>query len=736
MKTGRNFLFYIFTIGIFILLMYIVIDHGKVLQHDKLINLITEGNATTDLHSGGDTSAFSGLIDELLLSMKHPLGVLIIQIVSIIAFSRIFGYFFNKIGQPTVIGEIVAGIILGPSFLGLFFPSVSAFIFPPDSLATLQYLSQIGLILFMFIVGMELDLKVLKKSAGISVAVSHASIIFPYLLGVILSYFLYTKYAPANIPFLAFALFMGIAMSITAFPVLARIIQERGLTKTPLGSLALTCGAIGDITAWCILAAVIAIVKTGTFLNSLFTIGLAIIYLNVMIFVIQPFLKKIGTVYISKETLSKTVLSFIFFILFLSAYFTELIGLHALFGAFLAGVIMPHATEFKKNMVEKIEDVSLVLLLPLFFAFTGLRTQIGLLNEGHLWVVCFAVIAVAVVGKFGGTSLAARFGGMTWKDSFSLGVLMNTRGLMELIILNIGYDLGILSPEIFAIMVLMALITTFMTGPALSGINRLFDRKQFTFQGKGKQLFRVLISFGPPQMGSTLLKLANIITPSNETITPSFTAMHLTPSSEIHPTNALVYEQEGFELLKRTARDLNLNVHTKYKATDEVQNEILKTVNKENFDLLLLGSARSVFTENVLGGIVRKLLSDCKCNLGIFIDRDFTFPKRVLAIVPPPGNPLFEKILKHLYQNGDVVSMTITGLLTNIEGRNDIQLLFNEPGKAAVELTPFNVLMNPGRTPKESFDLMIVSIEGWKMLVSRNTWPIESLPSILILRGN
>jgi Kef-type K+ transport system membrane component KefB/nucleotide-binding universal stress UspA family protein len=736
MKARRNFLFYIVTIGIFILLMYIVIDHGKVLQHDKLINLNAIGNSSTDLHSGGDTTAFSRLMDELLLGMKHPLGVLIIQIVSIIAFSRIFGYFFNKIGQPTVIGEIVAGIILGPSFLGLFFPSVSAFIFPPDSLITLQYLSQIGLILFMFIVGMELDLKVLKKSAGISVVVSHASIIFPYLLGVILSYFLYTKYAPANIPFVAFALFMGIAMSITAFPVLARIIQERGLTRTPLGSLALTCGAIGDITAWCILAAVIAIVKTGTLLNSLFTIGLALIYVNVMIFVIQPFLRKIGTVYISKETLSKTVLSFIFLILFLSAYFTELIGLHALFGAFLAGLIMPHATEFKKNMIEKIEDVSLVLLLPLFFAYTGLRTQIGLLNEGHLWVVCFAVIAVAVMGKFGGTSLAARFGGMTWKDSFSLGVLMNTRGLMELIILNIGYDLGILSPQIFAIMVLMALSTTFMTGPAMSAINRLFDRKQFSFNVKGKQLFRVLISFGPPQMGSTLLKLANIITPSNDTLTPSYTAMHLTPSSEVHPANALAYEQEGFELLKRTARELNLNVHTKYKATDEVQNEILKTVKKENFDLLLLGSARSVFTENVLGGIVRRLLSDCKCNLGIFLDRDFTTSKRVLVIVPSSGNPLFEKILKRLYQGGDVASMTITGLLTNVEAHNEIQQLFNEPGKAAVDLTPFNVLLNPGRTPKESFDLMIVSIESWKMLVSNNTWPIDNLPSVLILKSN
>jgi len=736
MKAGRNLLFYIITIGIFLLLMWIVIGHGKALQHDKLISLLAIGKTNNIPLSSDNTNAFSSLITELTHSMRHPFGVLIIQIISIIAFSRIFGYLFNKINQPTVIGEIVAGIILGPSFLGLFFPSVSAFIFPPDSLITLQFLSQIGLILFMFLVGMELDMKVLKKSAGIAIIVSHASIIFPYLLGVILSYFLYTNYAPANIPFIAFALFMGIAMSITAFPVLARIIQERGLTKTPLGSLALTCGAIGDITAWCILAAVIAIVKTGTLVNSLFTIGLAVLYLNIMIFVIQPFLRKIGTVYISKETLSKTVLAFIFFILFLSAYITELIGLHALFGAFLAGVVMPHATEFKKNMVEKIEDISLVLLLPLFFAFTGLRTQIGLLNESHLWIVCLIVIAVAVVGKFFGTSLASRFGGMNWKDSFSLGVLMNTRGLMELIVLNIGYDLGILSPEIFAIMVLMALSTTFMASPALSTINRIFNKKKFIFQNKGQQLFKVLLSFGPPQMGSTLLKLANIITPSSENIIPNYTAMHLTPSSEVHPTNALVYEKEGFDLLKKTADDLKLNVHTLYKATDEVQNEILRTANKENIDLLLLGSARSVFTENVLGGIVRKLLSDCKCNLGIFIDHDFINAKRILAIVPSPGNQIFENILKQLYHNGEIDSMTITGLLTNIEGRNDLQQLFSEPGKAVVKMIPFNILLNPGHAPKASFDLIIISIEAWKMLVSRNTWQIDSLPSVLILKSN
>ncbi|MDP4290681.1 MAG: cation:proton antiporter [Bacteroidota bacterium] len=736
MKSQRNILFYIVTIVIFTLLMWVVIDHGKALQEHFTAISLSAPHSTSGSHPSSYTGSLSHLFNELSANMKLPFGILIIQIITIILFSRLFGFLFNKINQPTVIGEIVAGIFLGPSFLGYFFPDVFAFIFPPDSLLTLQFLSQVGLILFMFLVGMELDLRVLKKTAGIAIVVSHASIIFPYLLGVILSYFLYPNFAPHNIPFFAFALFMGIAMSITAFPVLARIIQEKGLTRTPLGSMALTCGAIGDITAWCILAAVVAIVKTGTFANSLFTIGLSILYLNVMLFVVQPFLRKIGTVYISKETLSKTVLAFIFFILFLSAYITEMIGLHALFGAFLAGVIMPHAIEFKKNMVEKIEDISLVLLLPLFFAFTGLRTQIGLLNDSHLWLVCLAVILVAVAGKFGGTSLAARFGGLTWKDSFSLGVLMNTRGLMELIVLNIGYDLGIISPQMFAILVLMALITTFMTGPALSAINHVLDRRQFAFHGKGHQFFRVLISFGPPQMGSTLLRLATIITPSSENLTPSYTAVHFTPSSEVHPTNALIYEKEGFELIKKTANKLKLDVHTRYKATDEVQNEILKIANNENFNLLLLGSARSVFTENVLGGIVRKLLSDCKCSLGIFIDRGFINPKRVLAIVPPPGNLMYENILKKFYQGGEVAKITVTGLLTNIEVRNDLQQLFGEPGKADINMVPFNILLNPGHAPKESFDLMLISLDGWKMLISRNTWSIESLPSVLILKSD
>lgn len=733
MKTGKNFLFYLITIGIFTLLMWIVLGQGKQLQFDKIQHVISLNAKYSAPSAIDNSSSLTQFLRELFSRLKNPLTVLIIQIITIIFFSRLIGLLFSKINQPTVIGEILAGIILGPSFLGYFYPEIFTFIFPANSLNTLQFVSQIGLILFMFLVGMELDLKALKKTAGVAVIVSHASIIFPYLLGVILSYFLYADYAPANVPFIAFALFMGIAMSITAFPVLARIIQERGLTKTPLGSLALTCGAVDDITAWFILAAVIAISKSGSFMNSIYTIILSVGYILIMLYVIQPFLRKIGSVYISKETLSKTVLSFLFFILFLSAYITELIGIHALFGAFIAGVIMPHNTDFKKNIVEKIEDLSLVLLLPLFFAFTGLRTQIGLLNHGHLWIVFALVLFVAIAGKFGGSSLGARFGGVSWKDSLSLGALMNTRGLMELIVLNIGYDLGILSPEIFAILVLMALITTFMTGPGLNLIEYLFEKKQHSLLGKDHHRFKILISFGPPQMGSTLLKLSNYIFPSSETIKNQITAIHLTPSSEVHPTNAAVFEKEGFGPLKSTASELGIKVHTRYKATDEVQNEITRTANKENFDLLLLGSARSVFTENILGGKVKKIINDCNCNTGIFIDRDFTKPKRILALVPPPGDELYETVLKSLYHNPAVESLSLTSLLTNIEARNDLQSLLEPSGETDIEYIPFNILMNPDRSPRESYDLILVALTGWKMLVSRQTWQIENLPSVLIL---
>ncbi len=420
---------------------------------------------------------FRVFIDSLIHNLSQPISILLLQIIVIIACARFLGFLFKKIGQPAVIGEIVAGIILGPSILGLFFPEVNQFLFPAGSLITLQFMSQIGLLLFMFIIGMELDLSAIRKQAYDAVIISHASIIIPYTLGMGLAYFIYKEYAPATVAFLPFALFIGIAMSITAFPVLARILQEKKLTKTKLGAMTLTCAAADDLTAWCLLAAVIALVKSGSPLSVLFTFMLALLYVFVMLKMVHPFLIKLEKIYNRNEKKRSSIIAFLFIMLIISSYISSMIGIHALFGAFLTGVIMPSNFNFRKIVIDKIEDVSIILLLPLFFVISGLRTQIGLLNEGHMWTTFGWVLLVAVIGKFGGSAIAARMVGQNWKNSLSIGVLMNTRGLMQLIVLNIGYDLGIISAPIFAMMVLMALVTTFMAVPALNLINWMMPEK-------------------------------------------------------------------------------------------------------------------------------------------------------------------------------------------------------------------------------------------------------------------
>ena len=464
--------FYIIIVAGLGFVIYWITKQGNVLQSPTL--------TAQQMQTAKDTAAvsdFQVFTDSFKHNLSEPLTVLLLQIIVIIAFARLFGFLFKKMGQPAVIGEIVAGIILGPSVIGAYFPEINHFLFPAASLVTLSFLSQIGLILFMFIIGMELDLKAIGKQAYGAVIISHASIIIPYTLGMGLAYYIYRDYAPAGITFLSFALFMGIAMSITAFPVLARILQEKGLIRSKLGAMALTCAAADDLTAWCILAAVIALVKSGSSISVLYTIGLAIVYVLVMLKLVRPFLERLSNVYDNKEKKRTPIIALLFVILIVSSYITSVIGIHALFGAFIAGVIMPSSFSFRKIVIDKIEDVSIILLLPLFFVITGLRTQIGLINEGHLWVTFGWILLVAVAGKFGGSALAARMVGQSWKDSLSIGVLMNTRGLMQLIVLNIGYDLGILSPEIFAMMVLMALVTTFMTGPALDLINWLMKEK-------------------------------------------------------------------------------------------------------------------------------------------------------------------------------------------------------------------------------------------------------------------
>jgi Kef-type K+ transport system membrane component KefB len=401
-------------------------------------------------------------------TFNHPLSRFLLQLLVILIATRAAGWVLRKCGQPAVIGEIGAGIILGPSLFGAYFPGFTTFLFPTASLGTLQLVSEVGLVLFMFVIGIELDAEVVQKKARQGVIISITSIVLPFALGLALSFYIDPKYIVPGASHYGFALFMGIAMSITAFPVLARILRERAMATTRLGALALTCAAADDVIAWCVLAVVTAIIKAGSLNDAWITIGLAVAYVIIMLMVVKPILHRRLVERPAGEGMPRYMIPVALGGMLLSAWVTQVIGIHALFGAFLAGLVVPVDWAYRKAFIARIEDVAQVLLLPVFFMITGLRTQIGLLGSVGALVTCALIILAAVAGKLGGTLLAARYTGENWRDSLALGALMNTRGLMQLIVLNIGHDLGILSEEMFAMMVIMALVTTMMTGPILN----------------------------------------------------------------------------------------------------------------------------------------------------------------------------------------------------------------------------------------------------------------------------
>jgi Kef-type K+ transport system membrane component KefB len=747
----------VLTIGGFSLLILYILDLGHVLEAKKAIQAIAHNE-----------SSWVQFIKTYHHNLTHPLAILLLQIITIIIVARVFGFICKKIRQPTVIGEIAAGIFLGPSFIGAYVPEFSSFLFPAQSLGNLQFLSQIGLIFFMFIIGMELDLRILKNKANDALIISHASIIFPFTLGIGLAYYIYINFAPANINFLSFALFLGIAMSVTAFPVLARIVQERGLSKTRLGTIVITCAAADDITAWCLLAIVIAVVKAGTFVSAIYTIIMAIGYVILMVKVVQPFLRKLGDKYSYKESLSKPVVAVFFVILLLSAFTTEVIGIHALFGAFLAGVIMPSNMNFRNIFIEKIEDVSLVLLLPLFFVFTGLRTQIGLLNDLYLWKICGLIVMVAVVGKFLGSALSARYVGQTWRDSLTIGALMNTRGLMELVVLNIGYDLGVLTPEVFAMMVIMALATTLMTGPALDLINKVLPEKKYPvthLEDRGARKYKMLVSFGNPQRSQNMIKLANCFVKKTIQHT-SVTALHLSHSTELNQINTPEYEHGIFRPIEKEAKRLQIPLFTVFKATQDIDKEIVHTANTGNYDLVIIGIGQSIFEGTLLGKIlgftskiinperlldtitgkeklfentifgerVKLIIKTSKVPVGFFIDKDLDEVQHVLIPIFSISDSFLLVYAQKLIHNSDV-KVTIVDVTGTIRQNPEIK----ENIKSIERITQHNMtICEEEKLDQELLSaqqLMIISIDGWqKALDIESAW-LSNTPSTLIIKA-
>ena len=411
---------------------------------------------TSAVHAAGHGPAAGGASDVLW----H----LLIALAVVVAVGRLLGQLFRFIGQPAVIGEVIGGIVLGPSLLGHVAPDLYVYLLPSSVAPFLGIVAQLGVILYMFLVGLELNPDSLRGQVHSTVATSHASIVLPFTLGAALSLYLYPRFSTSDVPFTNFALFLGVAMSITAFPVLARILSDRGMSRTKLGAVALTCAAIDDVTAWCLLAFVVGVVQAKA-ASALVVALMTLAFIGVMFFVVRPLTTVMTRSWDRNPTQGGIALALV--CVLVASLTTELIGVHAVFGAFLLGAVIPHDSKFAHVLRESLENVVTILLLPAFFAFTGMRTQIGLLSTWYEWAICALIIVVAVAGKFGGTVAAARATGMNWRNAAGLGLLMNTRGLMELIVLNIGLDLGVISPTLFTMMVLMALVTTLTTTPIL-----------------------------------------------------------------------------------------------------------------------------------------------------------------------------------------------------------------------------------------------------------------------------
>lgn len=755
----KKLTFYILMIVFFGLLMYFVAQTGT-LQHP--LNETNTAHPNTQNFSDG-FRLFSFLTLE---HIQSTIGILLLQILVILATCRIVGMLFKKIGQPTVIGEIMAGIILGPSVLGYFFPQFSTFLFPEESLVYIKILSQFGLILFMYTIGMELDLSVVRKRFQDTIIISHTSTIVPFFIGMLIAYFIYDQYAFAETPFLSFALFIGISLSITAFPVLARIIQERGMTRTHLGSISLASAANGDITAWCLLAAVVAYAQAGTMNSAIYNVLFSFVYVCIMLFIVRPVMRMIGNLYHNKELVSKPLIALMFFVLLLSSYVTEILGLHALFGAFVAGMVMPENMKFRKLMNDKVEDVSLALFLPLFFVYTGLHTEIGLINGTEMWLLCGVFIIAAIIGKFGGTIVAARVSNESWKDSLYMGAFMNTRGLMELVVLSIGLEMKILPPAVFVMLVLMTLVTTFMTTPLISFINVCFrtsERIKFQREEKLKtDTYKVLLSFGRASSGQVMLDLAyQMFSKGNKRL--DLTALHLTVGSDINPVHTKGFEEFSFAPILYEANKLNMLIKTRYDVCSNATQHICSIVNDEHFDFLLVGAGISMsdlptdvnahkswlklgarllgkkaqntmfLSGSLLKDKTKEFVEKSSCSVGVFVNRGFIRANNILTVFNSENDlalldyvKTLQKTTHGFVQLMDRVSPTADDSEVVAKRLSDYLTTANETA------IPFE--KNLTADLLKDADLMLVSYDTWLILSEECNDILQDMPSTFIIQ--
>lgn len=575
----------------------------------------------------------------------HTVVLVLVQVLIVIGLSRLVGLGFKAIKQPLVIGEIFAGIMLGPSLFGLIAPDLAHHLFPSETMPYLNVLSQIGLIFFMFLIGLELNPKYLSGNLKTAILISNLSIIVPFASAFVLSFVLYPLVASSNVNFAPFALFLGAAMSITAFPVLARIITENNLQGTRLGTLALTCAAVDDVTAWCILAVAIAVARHGSIdQQAVLTIIESIVYIGFMFTVGRWFLKRLSKHHRRTGRLSQLVLAVIYMGVVSSALITEFIGIHLIFGAFLLGAVMPKDEELVRELAIKTEDFVLIFLLPIFFAYSGLKTQIGLLNSPKLWLLSALILLVAIGGKYIGAYVAARISGIDKRESSALGWLMNTRGLTELIVLNIGLELKVITPLLFTMLVIMALVTTFMTSPLLEWTypKRLIRLDIVEPEAEIPpetppeitepyiSQYRILVPVANPDTQKGLLQLAAVIAINNRqpaVVYPlSFIELEEDYSFESSPNEAdrlIAERRQKLEELIATLEppETRSYIHPIVRISSNVARETAQIAKIEQPDLVLVGWHRPAFSNNRLGGRVGQILSTTPVDVAVFVDK-------------------------------------------------------------------------------------------------------------------
>lgn len=705
--------------------------------------------------SAMEATPWQSFVGSVRAHAASDIGMLLIQLVVILLVVRVVGWLFARLHQPTVIGEILAGILLGPSLLGAVWPEAMETLFPVHSLGNLELLSQFGLILFMFTIGMELRMKDLKGQAQQAFVISQSGIIFPFILGILLTYGLYSRpeLLSEGSSFLSLALFVGISLSITAFPVLARIIQERSLSHSHLGRLALSTAAMGDIVAWLMLAAIMAVSQGGSFTSALYNMLFLALYLAVIFGILRPLFGLLGRRVRHREVLSKSLMGLIFILLMASAYFTEIMSMHALFGAFMLGLVMPENLDFRVIVKEKVEDLALLLLLPLFFVSSGLRTELGLVNTPELWALFGIFTLVAVVGKMGGTYLAARSCGIQRRESLYLGAYMNTRGLMELVVLRIGLDLGVLSTVLFTILVMMTLVTTIMTAPTLQLIDWLLKKKK-TPQSLEHATGQVLISFGRAETGVTLLEFFHRLC-GGTAPQVACTLMHVTTDTDISTIDAEHYYASSFAAPMEMAKLLDLAVERKYEIAESVPEAVLSHANHIQSNLLLLGASVNLSQDKkdrdlvaysnkltrrwkVMTGRRRKakkeqsshsfeeliatFAQEAPCSVGIYVDNGQTPIAHPLVLMQRPEDQELLLVAEQVTQSADspITLMPLSSHLAKPTAELSARVSWS--GETFAEQVDLS-----------AYDFAFIAYDAWATLTPAQQELLEQLPSYLIL---